>query len=134
MHDTFQYLLLLVFLTGHLAFENNLEGHLKRIHQITTHEAESGCLKNQFELVPIAFNTKQYNSDRELAELAANLIEDTNGLNNPELILSTLRNLLSTAASQNTNIDEARVVSLEPFWCTYGQKTAKVPPLSGAKI
>jgi len=60
-------------------------------------------------LVPFAFSTEQYNSDQELAELAANLIEDTDGLNNPEFIQSTLRNLLSTTTSQNTNIDEVQL-------------------------
>eukprot|EP00093_Oithona_nana_P001932 01932.XXX_4219_4716_1 [CDS] Oithona nana genome sequencing. len=109
MHYHFQYLLLLfllLFLTGHHAFEtNNLEGHLKRIHQITTHEAESGCLKNTYELVPISFPTKQYHSEEELAELAANLIEDTNGLrrHNPDLIQSTLKHLLLTDSSSSSS-------------------------------
>ena len=60
-------------------------------------------------LVPIALPTKQYNSEEELAELAANLIEDTNGLSNTELIHSTLRNLLSSTSYENTIIDEVQL-------------------------
>ena len=60
-------------------------------------------------LVPIALPTKQYSSEEELAELAANLIEDTHGLSNTELIHSTLRNLLSSFSAQNTIIDEVQL-------------------------
>ena len=49
-------------------------------------------------MVPISFPTKQYyDSEEELAELAANLIEDTNGLSNPDLIQSTLKHLLTSS-------------------------------------
>jgi len=91
------YLLFLVFLQGHHAFQVSRDAQLDQIHQITTNEAAVGCVENQYELVPIPIPTTNYKSEQEKAELAANLIEDTKGIGNYELIHSSLRHLLKEA-------------------------------------
>ena len=153
MHYHFQYLLLLfllLFLTGHHAFEVSFSsgnnGWMKLRHFTLFSDQQS---RGTFEkdssnynswswkwmpqkhlwvswkhtkiltldtgafnvstpsprLVPISFPTKQYHSEEELAELAANLIEDTNGLrrHNPDLIQSTLKHLLLTDSSSSSS-------------------------------
>ena len=52
--------------------------------------------------MPIPIPTSNYKSEEEKAELAANLIEDTKGIGNYELIHSSLRHLLKEA----TIVDE----------------------------
>jgi len=95
-------LFLLVFLHGHHAFQISPGAQLDKIHQITTNEAAVGCVENQYELVPIPIPTNNYKSEEEKAELAANLIEDTKGIGNYELIHSSLRHLLK----EETVVDE----------------------------
>jgi len=119
MHNCLNsYLLFLVFLHGHHAFQISPGAQLDKIHEITTNEAAAACVENQYELVPIPIPTSNYKSEEQKAELAANLIQDTKGIGNYELIHSSLKHLLK----DTTLVDEARIVSFEPFWCTFGTK------------
>ena len=59
-----------------------------------------------YRLVPIPIPTSNYKSEEEKAELAANLIQDTKGIGNYELIHSSLKHLLK----DTTLVDEVH------FW------------------
>lgn len=123
MHSFSSKILLffLVFLTlckRPNAFQVSKQGQLDQIHQITTNEAGIGCIDKQYELVPVPVSTKSFKSSEEKAELASNLIEDTKSIGNHQFIYSSLRHLLR----EEFIIDEARVVSFEPFWVTSGTK------------
>jgi len=107
MHNCLNsYLLFLVFLHGHHAFQISPGAQLDKIHEITTNEAAAACVENQYELVPIPIPTSNYKSEEEKAELAANLIQDTKGIGNYELIHSSLKHLLK----DTTLVDEVH------FW------------------
>ena len=58
-----------------------------------------------YRLVPIPIPTSNYKSEEQLAELAANLIQDTKGIGNYELIHSSLKHLLK----DTTLVDEVHI-------------------------
>ena len=58
-----------------------------------------------YRLVPIPIPTSNYKSEEQKAELAANLIQDTKGIGNYELIHSSLKHLLK----DTTLVDEVHI-------------------------
>ena len=61
-----------------------------------------------YRLVPIPIPTSNYKSEEQKAELAANLIQDTKGIGNYELIHSSLKHLLK----DTTLVDEVHISQL----------------------
>jgi len=107
-----------VFLNGYNALLQTSQDYLQQINDLTTNAAVKNCQQQKYTVIPVAISTSEFETWREKAKLAAKLIEETQSLNHKKLVQSSLRHLLS----KNSIIQEARVVSLEPFWYFSGQK------------